>query len=85
MARRKSIRTRGKLQFSRAFQNLEEGDLVAVVREPAMQPRFPKRIQGQTGVIEKKKGKAFTVKINDMDKEKRFIIEPIHLKKIQRN
>lgn len=85
MARRKNIRTRGKISFSRAFQNLQENDLVAVVREPAMQPRFPKRIQGQTGVIESKKGRSFMVKINDAGKQKRFIIDPIHLKKIQRN
>lgn len=83
MARRKDVRTRGKIPFSRAFQNLEEGDYVAVVREPAMTPRFPKRIQGKTGIIEKKKGRSFVIKINDMNKEKRFIIGPVHLKKIQ--
>ncbi len=83
MVRKKQIRTRGKLQLSRYFQELEKGDSVAVVREPAVQSSFPERLQGRTGVIESKRGKSYMVKINDLSKEKRFLIEPIHLKKIK--
>ena len=81
--KRKSIRTRGKLQLSKYFQKLEKGDSIAVVREPAVQSSFPKRIQGRTGLVEGKKGKTYLVKIKDQNKEKRFLIEPIHLKKIK--
>lgn len=83
MVKRKPIRTRGKLQFSRYFQELNEGDYVSVVRERAVEGNFPKRIQGKTGVIEEKKGKVYSVKIKDIDKEKRFLVHPIHLKKIK--
>ncbi len=83
MAGRKKVRTRGKIQLSRYFQELKIGDAVAVIREKAVQSRFPERLQGRTGIVESKRGKAFMVKLKDQNKEKRFIIEPIHLKKIK--
>ena len=80
---KKKVRTRGKLQFSRYFQKFQEGDNVAVVVEPSIKSSFPKRLQGRTGKIEDKRGKSYFVKIKDQNKEKRFLIEPIHLKKIK--
>jgi len=83
---RKPIRTRGKVQLSRYFQEFKEGDHVAdvaVVKERSLQPSFPNQIQGRTGVVEGKRGKAFMIKMKDMNKEKRYLIEPIHLKKIK--
>jgi len=83
MVRRKSVRTRGKVQLSRYFQELKKGDSVAVVRESSLKSNFPVRLQGRTGTVEGKRGKSYIVKIKDQDKEKRFIIKPIHLKKIK--
>jgi ribosomal protein L21E len=83
MVRKKKVRTRGKIKLSRYFQSLNKGDSVAVVEEPAVQSVFPKRLQGRTGVIETKQGKSYVVKIKDQNKEKKFIIEPIHLRKIK--
>ena len=83
MVCRKPVRTRGKLQLSKYFQEFEIGDSVAVVMEPAVQSSFPKTLQGRTGVIESRRGKAYVVKIKDQKKEKRFLIEAIHLKKIK--
>lgn len=81
----KKIRTKGKLQLSRYFQELKKGESVAIVREPAVQSKFPQRLQGRTGVIEGKRGKAYILKVKDQNKEKKFLIEPIHLKKIKLN
>ncbi len=83
MSKKKSVRTRGKLKLSRYFQELKKGDSVAIVREPAVQSSFPTRLQGKTGLIESKRGKAYIIKIKNQVKEKRFLIEPIHLKKIK--
>ena len=83
MVKKKKVRTRGKLKLSRYFQNLVKGDSVAVVKEPAVQSAFPKRLQGRTGSIEEKRGKAYFVTIKDHNKKKRFLIEPIHLRKIK--
>ena len=46
MVKRKKVRTRGKLKLSRYFQEFEQGENVAVVKEPAVQSSFPKRLQG---------------------------------------
>jgi ribosomal protein L21E len=83
MAKRKNVRTRGKLPLSKYFQDFKVGDSVAVIRERAVASSFPERLQGRTGVVEDKRGKAYIVKIKDMTKEKKFLIEPIHLKKIK--
>ena len=83
MVRRKKVRARGKLQLSKYFQEFKEGDSVAVTREVSIKASFPKRLQGRTGVIKGKQGKAYITIIKDQDKEKSFIINPIHLKKIK--
>jgi len=83
MVGKKQIRTRGKLQLSRYFQELDSGDLVTISREKAIQSNFPKRFQGITGIVEGRRGKIYIVKIRDGNKEKRLLVEPIHLKKIK--
>jgi ribosomal protein L21E len=83
MVKRKPVRARGKLKLSRYFQELEKGDSVAVVREVSKAVNFPSRLQGRTGVVEEKRGRSYLVKIKDQKKEKGFLIEPIHLKKIK--
>lgn len=80
---KKHLRDKGKLQLSRYFQELKKGDSVAVIREGSVASSFPLRIQGKTGVIEGKRGRSYMVNIKEYDKEKRFIIAPIHLKKIK--
>lgn len=83
MVNKKAIRTRGKLRLSRYFQELKDGDFVAISREPAVQSSFPVRFQGITGIVEGKRGKSYIVKIKDNSKYKKVLIEPIHLKKIK--
>lgn len=83
MAKKKPIRTRGKLQLSKYFQEFKQGDTVTVVREPAIQSSFPKTLQGRTGTVQGKRGKSYVVNIKDHNKEKTFLIQPIHLKKIK--
>lgn len=83
MVKRKKIRTRGKIQLSRYFQSLKEGDRVAVIKEHSVDSVFPERLQGRTGVVAGKRGRAYIIKMMDHDKEKKFIIESIHLRKIK--
>lgn len=82
-AKRKRIREKGKIKISRMFQELETGAKVCVVRELSEKTGFPFRIQGKTGEIEGKRGRAYIVKIKDINKEKKYIINPIHLKKLK--
>ena len=83
MVHKKNIRSRGKLQLSKYFQEFKNGDSVAVIKEMAIDSNFPKRLQGRTGKVEGKRGKVYIIKIKDQEKEKKFLIEPIHLKKIK--
>ena len=83
MLKRKKQREHGKIKLSRWFQEFKKGDRVAVVRELAVNPKFPKRLQGKSGVIDGKRGSSYIVKINDLNKEKTYIIHPVHLKKLK--
>ena len=83
MSKRKPVRTRGKLPLSKYFQEFKEGDTVAIVREASVGANFHKRMQGRTGTVEGKRGSSYIVKIKDQNKEKKYLIAPIHLKKIK--
>ncbi len=83
MARRKPVRERGKLSFSRYFQTLEEGQKVAIKIERSLKSNIPKRFQGRTGIVVGRRGKAYIIKLKDGKKEKEFIAKPIHLIKLK--
>jgi len=78
------MREKGKLQLHRYFQDLKVGDRVAVVVEGSTPFSFPERLQGRTGRVEVKRGRAYVINIKDQQQEKKFIIEPIHLKKMSK-
>ena len=73
MPGKKKIRTRGKVQLSRYFQNLKEGDSVAVIKESSLGSNFPVRLQGRTGTVIEKRGRAYVVEIKDQAKEKKLM------------
>lgn len=83
MNTRKNLKDKGKIKFSRYFQEFEEGTRVAVIRELAMTPKFPQKLQGRSGVISGKRGNSYIVKINDLNREKIYIIHPVHLIKLK--
>lgn len=83
MIKRKQIRRKGKIRLSEYFKSLKEGDRVAIVRELSENPKFPHQIQGRTGVVKGKRGRAFIIKIMDFDQEKTHIIPAVHLKKLK--
>lgn len=65
------------------FQDLKKGDRVSVDIEKSEEAGFSKKIHGRTGLIEEKNGKAYIVKIYDGNREKRYIIKPVHLRKLR--
>jgi len=77
------MRTKGKIKLSQYFQDLKEGDSVAVIREASINANFPERLQGRTGRVLVRRGRAYEILLKDQQKEKKFIINPIHLKKIK--
>jgi ribosomal protein L21E len=82
MIKRKKAKTHGKLSLSQYFKEFKEGDRIAVVREHSLNPAFPKRIQGKSGVVAGKKGGACVVQIFDGNELKTYVIKPMHLRKL---
>lgn len=83
MIKRKTLKNKGKIKLSRYFQDFEKGERVAVIRELALQPRFLPKLQGRTGIIEGKRGSSYILKIKDLNKEKIYIIHPVHLMRLK--
>lgn len=79
----KRFKVKGKIRLSKYFQKFNKGEKVAVVRELAIPLSFPKRMEGKTGEIECQRGSSYVIKINDFDKEKKYIVAPAHLQRIK--
>ena len=83
MIKRKQVTQRGKIRLSEYFKNLKNGERVAIIRELSENPKFPYQLQGRSGVIAGKRGRAYVVKMMDFDQEKTHIISAVHLKKLK--
>ena len=83
MNKRKKMKEHGKIKLSNYFQEFKVGDRVAVVRELAERPKFPKQLQGRSGVVMSKRGSSYIVEIKDLNKDKSYIIHPVHLRKLK--
>jgi len=83
MLKRRNIKNKGKIQLSLYFQELKKGDKVAIVREHALNPKFPKSIQGKTGVVTGTRGKAYLVQLRTGGLNKVYIVKGASLKKLK--
>ena len=79
----KNIREKGKIKLSRMFQKFKEGEKVAIIRELSIHSNIPRKYQGRTGKIDGMRGRSYIISVMDLNKEKRLIVNPIHLKKIK--
>ncbi|MCA9477781.1 MAG: 50S ribosomal protein L21e [Nanoarchaeota archaeon] len=79
---RKNVRARGKISLKRYLQSFNVGEKVLLGAEPAYQKGmyFP-RFYGKVGVVSKRVGTCYEVKINDFTKEKIVVVHPVHLSK----
>ncbi|MDD5699603.1 MAG: 50S ribosomal protein L21e [Candidatus Nanoarchaeia archaeon] len=82
MGTRKRVETRGRPGLGKLFRQFKQGESVAVIKEPSIDSKFPLRLQGSTGVVTSRRGRSYEVEIYTQDKKKKFLIEPIHLKRI---
>jgi large subunit ribosomal protein L21e len=79
----KGIREKGKIKLSNYFQELNENDRVAIVREPAVQSDFPQRLVGKSGKVIGSRGRCKLISLEDGNKLKTIIVHPVHLKKLK--
>ena len=79
---RKNVRARGKVSLKSFLQSFEVGDKVILSAEPAYQKGmyFP-RFHGKMGIVSKRVGSCYEVKISDFTKEKIVVVHPVHLAK----
>ena len=83
MLKHKRLKEKGKISFTKYFQEFKPGDYVAVDRELNQKFGYQKKLQGRTGVIIKKRGAAYEIQLYDLNKKKTYMIKPIHLRRIQ--
>ena len=83
MTTRKKLREHGKIKLSNYFQEFKEGERVTVVQELAMNPAFPRKLQGRSGVVVGKQGESYIVDIKDLNKEKTYVVHPAHLRRLK--
>ena len=80
---RKEKRSRGKISLTKYFQSFIAGDKVCLYVEPAVQKgMYHPRFLGKSGTIAGKRGRCYEVTINDLGKEKKLIVHPVHMKKV---
>lgn len=79
----KNVRARGKISLAKYFQEFNKGDKVCLVAEPSIHlgMYFP-RFHGKAGTILGKKGKCYEIQIKDINKEKKVVVHPTHLKRL---
>lgn len=84
MLSHKRIREQGKLSLANYFEELKKGDRVALITNLSYKRNFPDRLNGRTGVVFEKRGRAYVIKVNDGKKEKTFIVSKVHIKKLRK-
>ncbi len=77
------IKPKHKPALSEHFKELKKGESVSVVKQKSVDFNFPERLQGRTGLVQARIGHTYMVAIKDQNKEKKFLIAPVHLKKIK--
>jgi ribosomal protein L21E len=83
MIKGKKQRAKGKIKLSSYFKKFDEGDKVAIVKEHAVRAAFPRRIVGKSGKVIGKRGTHVVVEIKEGKQVKKYIVHPVHLKKLE--
>ncbi|MCF7798568.1 50S ribosomal protein L21e [Candidatus Woesearchaeota archaeon] len=79
---RKNVSSRGKVSLRNFLQTFAVGEKVKLGAEPAYQKGmyFP-RFYGRVGIISKKVGTCYEIKIEDLGKAKTVVVHPVHLRR----
>ncbi len=78
---KRSPRERGKIPLTPRLIELNPGDYVDIIINPAVHRGMPhKRFHGKTGRVIGKRGRAYIVEVRDGGKMKTLIVRPDHLR-----
>jgi len=79
---RRKPRQRGLSPITKALQQFEKDDLVAIVIDPSIHKGMPhRRYHGKTGYVDEQRGNAYLVRVRNGNMLKRIIVRPEHLKR----
>lgn len=79
----KKTRKKGKINLSKYFRTFKINEKVILKAEPAVQKGMYRPLfHGKLGIIKAKKGRCYSVLINDKNKQKTITVHPVHLKKV---
>lgn len=74
---------KGKVNIRKHLQSFNIGDHVQFVADSSVQKgMFLPRFYGKKGVVEAKQGRSYKVGIMDHNKQKSFVVNPVHLKRL---
>jgi len=76
-------RDKGKVSIRSRLQRFGELDVVSIKINPASQRIPHPRFNGRTGKVVGSQGKAYFVEIADGGKNKRVLVSPEHLRRIE--
>ncbi|MBS3146235.1 50S ribosomal protein L21e [Candidatus Woesearchaeota archaeon] len=79
---RKNVKQKGKLSVTKYLQEFNIGDKVYLKAEPSIHKgMYSLRYHGSSGFIKGKQGKCYIVQLKHDSKIKKFIVNPVHLRK----
>jgi len=80
---KKNPRNKGKVSVVRHLQEFEKGQSVLVKVEPSVKKNvIHHRFMSKPGTIIEKRGKAYRVRMKDLNKEKDLFVLPVHLRRL---
>lgn len=71
------------MKISRYLHKFDEKDVVSITIDPSHQQIPHPRFQGKTGPVVGKQGRAYYVAIKDGGKQKKILVSPEHLTKME--
>ena len=81
---KKPASKRGKISITRYLQKFEDGDVVQLVCEAAIQKGiYDLRYHGKPGKVAGLQGNCYKILIKDKGKEKSLLVHPVHLKRYE--
>jgi large subunit ribosomal protein L21e len=80
----KKTRDKGKINITRYMQEFKKGDKIKILFDSsvARSPIKP-RHYGKIGIVDKRRGECYEVRVKEEKKDKTIIIHPAHMEKLK--
>ncbi len=79
----KSVREKSKFKVNKLLEVYRHGDKVVLKLDSSFHTgMFLPRFHGRTGTVQESRGKCYTIKMMDGNKEKTLVVHPAHLQRM---